>query len=77
MYANIRQESWGWGEAASFEVDALFAERITGFEKCGWVKELLDREGFDTELRGEQIYCLARRRANLPRNRHPDCLYAG
>jgi predicted SAM-dependent methyltransferase len=64
-------------EAAGFEVEALFTERIGGFEEGAWVKALLQREGFDILLRGEQTYCLARRRANLPRDRYPTWLYAG
>jgi predicted SAM-dependent methyltransferase len=63
--------------AAGFEVEALFTERIAGFEESVWVQELLDREGFDTSLRGEQTYCLARRRADLPRERYPKWLYRG
>jgi SAM-dependent methyltransferase len=64
-------------EAAGFEVEALFTERIPGVDEGAWVGALLEREGFDTSLRGEQTYCLARRRAELPRDRYPKWLYAG
>lgn len=63
-------------KAAGFEVEALFTERIAGFDEGAWVKALLEREGFDTLLRGEQTYCLARTRADLPRERYPKWLYA-
>lgn len=62
--------------AAGFEIEALFTERIAGFDEGSWVKALLEREGFDTLLRGEQTYCLARKRAHLPRERYPRWLYA-
>ena len=64
-------------EAVGFEVEALLTERIAGLEESAWVNELLEREGFDISLRGEQTYCLARRRANLRRERYPKWLYGG
>jgi SAM-dependent methyltransferase len=63
--------------AAGFEVEALFTERIAGCDEGPWVKDFLERAGFDTSLRGEQIYCLARRRSDLPRERFPKWLYEG
>ncbi len=62
--------------AAGFEIEALFTERIAGFDEGAWVRDLLVREGFDTGLRGEQTYCLARRRSGLPQERYPRWLYA-
>jgi predicted SAM-dependent methyltransferase len=62
--------------AAGFEVEALFTERIAGNDEGAWVQSLLEREGFDTSLRGEQIYCVARRRSHLARERYPSWLYA-
>ena len=64
-------------QAAGFEVEALFTERVAGCDEGAWVKELLEREGLDTALRGEQIYCMARRRGDLPRERFPSWLYEG
>ena len=61
--------------AAGFEIEALFTEHIPGFENSRWVQDLLIREGFNTSLRGEQTYCLARRRSHLPRDRYPDWLF--
>lgn len=62
--------------AAGFEVEALFTERLPTVDEGAWVLDLLRREGFDTSLRGEQTYCLARRRSRLPRERYPRWLYA-
>ena len=62
--------------AAGFETEALFTERGEDRDEGTWVKELLQREGFDTAMRGEQIYCMARKRGALPRERYPDWLYA-
>lgn len=62
--------------AAGFEIELLSTEHITGFENSRWALELLRSQGFDTSLRGEQTFCLARRRTGLPRDRHPRWLYA-
>lgn len=62
--------------AAGFEIVMLSTEAIPGFENSRWAMELLRSQGFDTSLRGEQTYCLARRRTGLPRDRHPRWLYA-
>lgn len=61
--------------AAGFEIEALFTEHIPLFGDSRWAADLLRREGFDTLLRGEQIYCLARRRSGAARDRHPAWLY--
>ena len=61
--------------AAGFEVEALFTERAAAPDEGAWVKALLEREGFDTALRGEQTYCVARKQTGLPRDRHPNWLY--
>jgi SAM-dependent methyltransferase len=63
--------------AAGFEIELLTTEPIAGFENSRWALELLRSQGFDTSLRGEQTFCLARRRAALPQERHPRWLYAG
>jgi hypothetical protein len=33
----------------------LFTERKAGVDEGSWVKALLEREGLDTSLRGEQM----------------------
>jgi len=64
-------------EAAGFAVEALFTEPIPALaESHAWAGALLEREGFDTALRGEQSYCVARRRAGAPLDRRPAWLYA-
>ncbi|MCC6537040.1 MAG: methyltransferase domain-containing protein [Bryobacterales bacterium] len=62
--------------AAGFAVEALFTEPLAGFENSRWAGELLAREGFDTALRGEQTYCLARKQSGLPQDRYTSWLYA-
>ena len=64
-------------KSAGFEIETLFTERFSGFDEGSWVRALLEREGFDTSLRGEQTYCLARKRSNVTRDRYPNWLYAG
>jgi SAM-dependent methyltransferase len=65
-------------EAAGFEIEAIFTDPIPELTSTHtWVADLLAREGFDPELRGEQCYCLARKRTHLPRQRRPSWLYAG
>lgn len=62
-------------ESAGFEVERLFTEDIPGDQPTDWVKELLARNNYSTAFRGEQMYCIARKRANLPRTRYPKFLY--
>jgi SAM-dependent methyltransferase len=61
--------------AAGFAVEALFTERIAGLDEGAWVKALLEREGFDCSLRGEQTYCVARKDSTASRERRPSWLY--
>jgi SAM-dependent methyltransferase len=63
-------------QASGFEIESLFTERIAGVDEGPWVQELLEQNGFDTSLRGEQMYCLARKRSGLPIERYPAFLYA-
>lgn len=72
------KELAGAAEAAGYEVEILVTARMQGCEdEHGWVRELLEREGLDTGLRGEQIYCLARKREGVEVDRYPSFLYAG
>jgi len=64
-------------EAAGFEIDNLFTETIPGYGTEAWVKSFLHRNGYSTAFRGEQMYCLARKRAALPVTRYPGFLYDG
>ncbi len=63
--------------AAGFQADLLFTDRIGGYTEGTWALELLAANGFETELRGEQIYCRAIKDPTMPVNRYPSFLYAG
>jgi hypothetical protein len=52
----------------------MFTERFEGVTTDTWVLELLERDGFSTEFRGEQIYAIARK-AGAPGERYPELLY--
>jgi hypothetical protein len=63
--------------AAGFDVDSLFTERLPGVDESAWVRTLLEEHGFDTSLRGEQTYCLAKKSGvDRQTERYPDFLYA-
>jgi len=64
-------------ELAGYEVENLFTEVIPGYGTDSWVKGFLERNGFSPAYRGEQMYCLARKRADLPVVRYPKFLYEG
>jgi SAM-dependent methyltransferase len=64
-------------ECAGYEVEILFTEVIPGYGTEKWVKEFLLRNGFRAEFRGEQTYCVARKRSALPVVRYPKFLYEG
>jgi len=64
-------------ESAGYEVESLFTEVIPGYGCETWVKDFLVRSGFSPEYRGEQMYCIARKRAALPTVRYPKFLYEG
>jgi len=61
--------------AAGFDVECLFTETPPGYEGSRWVYEVLSRNQFPTKLRGEQMFCVARKRAGLPVTRYPGFLY--
>jgi SAM-dependent methyltransferase len=64
-------------EAAGYEVENLFTEIIPGYGTDSWVKDFLERNGFSSAFRGEQMYCVARKRGDLPVTRYPGFLYEG
>jgi len=64
-------------EAAGFRLDVMLTDRIGSHEEGTWAYELLERNGFGTELRGEQIYCRAIKDQGLPVSRYPSFLYEG
>jgi SAM-dependent methyltransferase len=61
--------------AAGFQVEYLFTEKISGCNSDVWVMELLKQLDLPGALRGEQMYCLARKRGGANTVRHPDFLY--
>jgi hypothetical protein len=63
-------------ESAGFAVDALLTQPGRGVETKDLIEDILLRYGFPTGLRGEHIYCLARKTpAHGGRNRFPPFLY--
>jgi SAM-dependent methyltransferase len=63
-------------KAAGFEIARTFT---TGLEEYAGHKPLLRvlrEHGYNTENRGEQSWCLARKRSNLPVDRYPRFLYS-
>jgi SAM-dependent methyltransferase len=68
------------GEAvgcAGFEMESLFTEIIPGYNCDLWVKDFLTRNKYSTALRGEQTYCVARKRRGAKVTRYPHFLYEG
>lgn len=61
--------------AAGFDVEYLFTETPPGYEGNEWVYELLCQNKFPTRQRGEQMFCVARKRGDLPVTRYPAFLY--
>jgi SAM-dependent methyltransferase len=62
--------------AAGFEVATLFTTFIEEFEVYRPLLKFLKENGYDTEHRGEQTWCLARKRADLPVDRYPRIIYS-
>jgi len=63
-------------KAAGFEVTMLFTTFIEEFATYLPLLNFLAGNGYDTENRGEQTWCLAKKRAELPVNCYPLFLYA-
>jgi len=64
-------------ESAGFDVENLFTEVIPGYGTETWVKMFLERNGYSSAMRGEQLYCLARKRGRKRIVRYPKFLYEG
>lgn len=62
-------------ESAGFEVENLFTEVIPGYGTDLWVPDFLKRNNYPTKLRGEQMYCIARKRSGRAVDRYPKFLY--
>jgi SAM-dependent methyltransferase len=63
-------------EAAGYEIEKLFTTPIEEYASHQSLAPLLEANGYSTENRGEQTWCLAVKRAALPVNRYPDFLYS-
>lgn len=62
-------------KAAGFEVSRLFTTHIAEFASHLPLLRLLAENGYSTELRGEQSWCVAVKRAALPVDRFPWFIY--
>lgn len=62
---------------AGFEVEWMLTERFDEVAGETWALDLIEQAGMETRLRGEQIYCLARRREAAEIERYPAFLYTG
>jgi SAM-dependent methyltransferase len=70
--------AWEMGEtakAAGFEIEHLFTTVIEEYRGHWPLLKLLEEEGYSTEHRGEQTWCLAKKRSALPINRFPGFIY--
>jgi SAM-dependent methyltransferase len=64
-------------ESAGFDVENLFSEVIPGYGTDLWVKDFLERNKYSSALRGEQLYCIAKKRGERKVVRYPHFLYEG
>lgn len=62
-------------KAAGFEVELLFTTFIEEFAEHKRLLKFLALNGYSTENRGEQTWCLARKRAGLAVDRYPWFIY--
>jgi hypothetical protein len=63
-------------KAAGFEVERLFTTFIDEFSTHRPLLKLLEEHGYPTENRGEQSWCLAAKRAEIPVDRYPWFIYS-
>jgi SAM-dependent methyltransferase len=64
-------------QSAGYEIDYLFTEKIAGYEADLYYRDILELNHYPTNLRGEQMYCLAHKVAGAPITRYPSFLYHG
>jgi SAM-dependent methyltransferase len=62
-------------KAAGFEISRLFTTFIEEFASHLPLLKFLEENGYSTENRGEQTWCLAIKRASLPVDRYPFFIY--
>ena len=63
-------------QAAGFEIVQLFTTFIAEYSSHQPLLKLLAENGYSTENRGEQSWCLARKRADLAIDRYPYFIYS-
>ena len=63
-------------QAAGFEIETILTEHSAGFQENVPVRKLLEENGYNSSLRGEQTYCIGVKRAALPVTRYPRFLYS-
>jgi SAM-dependent methyltransferase len=64
-------------EASGFEVRCLFTKNAPGYNSQGWVLNILRELKYPTQLRGEQMYCVAQKVPGAKIVRYPGFLYEG
>jgi hypothetical protein len=60
---------------AGFAIEQLFTEPIEEYNCYRSLLLFLEENGYNPANRGEQSYCLARKKASLPVTRYPEFLY--
>ncbi len=60
---------------AGFEVETMFTEIAPGYHANIWVADFLEKHNYSKDLRGEQMYCVARKVEGRELNRYPGFLY--
>ncbi len=63
-------------KAAGFEIEQLFTSVIDEFASHLPLLKFLEENGYSVENRGEQSWCLAVKRSDLPVTRYPRFLYS-
>jgi len=63
-------------EAGGFQIETLLTEPIEEFAANLPMWNFLEENGYNSSLRGEQTYCVAVKRADLPVTRYPKFLYS-
>jgi SAM-dependent methyltransferase len=63
-------------QAAGFEIESIFTDPDTEHAVHLPIWNLLEENGYNSSLRGEQTYCVAVKRSALPVTRYPRFLYS-
>ena len=63
-------------QASGFEIESVFTEPIPELSINLPMWNFLEEHGYNTSMRGEQTYCVAVKRSELPVTRYPTFLYA-